>query len=186
VSKLPPILSIDDLATIFATRGLARYGGETVTQTDHALQCALLAEQAGERPETIVAALLHDFGHLVGGESLEKGATVQDEDDRHQFIGLPYLRQLFGDAVLAPIRLHVDAKRFLCTTEGDYWSGLSPASKLSLELQGGPFSPAEADAFTKQNYAQEAIRLRRYDDLAKVSARTTPTFFHFTKIIRTL
>ena len=82
-------------------------------------------------------------------------------------------RGLLPDAVLEPIRLHVDAKRYLCTMEPGYWETLSPASQHSLVLQGGPFTPKEAMQFAAQPFAQEAIRLRRYDDHAKVPGLVT-------------
>ena len=88
-------------------------------------------------------------------------------------MAIPFLRGLLPDAVLEPIRLHVDAKRYLCTMEPGYWETLSPASQHSLVLQGGPFTPEEAMQFAAQPFAQEAIRLRRYDDHAKVPGLVT-------------
>lgn len=85
--------------------------------------------------------------------------------------------------MLEPIRLHVDAKRYLCATEPGYWEGLSPASRHSLELQGGAYAESEAQVFMAQPYAAEAVRLRRYDDLAKVPQKVTPTLDHFLGIL---
>jgi len=92
---------------------------------------------------------------------------------------LPFLRPLFPDAVLEPIRLHVDAKRYLCLIDSGYWADLSPASQHSLELQGGIFDAAQAEAFMQQPFASEAVRLRRYDDLAKIPLTVTPPLSHF-------
>ena len=39
-----------------------QYGNEAVTQLEHALQCAELAEQHGKSDAFITAALLHDIG----------------------------------------------------------------------------------------------------------------------------
>jgi len=89
------------------------------------------------------------------------------------------LRGLFPDAVLEPIRLHVDAKRYLCRIDAGYWAELSPASQHSLELQGGIFDETQAEAFMQQPYAQEAVRLRRYDDLAKTPLKVVPALAHF-------
>jgi predicted HD phosphohydrolase len=86
---------------------------------------------------------------------------------------------LFPDAVLEPIRLHVDAKRYLCLIDSGYWADLSPASQHSLELQGGIFDAAQAEAFMQQPFASEAVRLRRYDDLAKIPLTVTPPLSHF-------
>ncbi|NMM81376.1 phosphohydrolase [Acidovorax sp. SRB_14] len=167
-------LSLDDVGHLLATRGGNQYGGEAVTQLEHALQCAQWAEKSGETPATVVAALLHDLGHLLapGGDSTQ-------HDDLHQYVAIPFLRGLLPDAVLEPIRLHVDAKRYLCATESGYWERLSSASQLSLHLQGGPFLPKEAMRFAAQPFAQEAIRLRRYDDLSKVSGAITLPLAHY-------
>lgn len=154
-------LSFDDIDHLLSTRGFHQYGREAVSQLEHALQCAQLAEQAGETPATIAAALLHDLGHLLapGGDTAE-----QDE----------------------PIRLHVDAKRYLCTMEPGYWETLSPASQHSLVLQGGVYTVPEAEHFARQPFAQEAIRLRRYDDHAKVPGPATPPLAHYLAITRAL
>ena len=139
-------LALNEVTGLLTQRGHTQYGMEAVSQLEHALQCAYLAEQAGETSETIVAALLHDFGHLLAAE--RDGLTDHDtgKDDLHQFIALPFLRKLFPSAVLEPIRLHVDAKRYLCATRPDYFAALSEDSKRSLALQGGIFSPGQADS----------------------------------------
>lgn len=167
-------LQMNDIAHLLATRGVNQYGREAVSQLEHALQCALLAERAGETPATTVASLLHDLGHL-----LAPGGDTAEQDDLHQYLALPFLRGLMPDAVLEPIRLHVDPKRYLCTVEPGYWESLSPASQHSLVLQGGPFSALEAERFATQPFAQEAIRLRRYDDHAKVPGLATPGLAHY-------
>ena len=172
-------LSIDDIVNLFETRGASQYGGEAVSQIEHALQCASLAEKSRAAPTLVTAALLHDLGHLLhelGDEPAAKGI-----DDVHQFIALPFLRKVFPEAVLAPIRLHVDAKRYLCAVEPGYWEALSPASKRSLELQGGTYSPAEAQVFMDQPYAQDGVHLRRWDDLAKTPGLATPDLAHFAR-----
>jgi phosphonate degradation associated HDIG domain protein len=156
---------ISEIIQLFGTKGADYYGSESITQLDHALQCAYFADQARASVELISACLLHDLGHLVSDRPHEIG---QDHDDVHQFLALPLLREIFNDAVLEPIRLHVDAKRYLCLTEPGYWSLLSPASKHSLEVQGGIYSAEEAKNFIVQPYAEDAVRLRRWDDRAKV------------------
>ncbi len=176
-------LDHSDLQHLLTTRGQSQYGREAVNQLEHALQCAQLAEQAGETPETIVAALLHDLGHLLAAQREGLADHGQDKDDLHQYIALPFLRDLLPDAVLEPIRLHVDAKRYLCATESGYWEALSLASKHSLELQGGAYSGPEAQVFMAQPYAAEAVRLRRYDDLAKVPQKATPPLDHYLGIL---
>jgi phosphonate degradation associated HDIG domain protein len=174
-------LTTSDLIQLFDQRASQQYGREAVSQLEHALQCAQLAEQAGETDETVVAALLHDVGHLISAENLNLADDRQERDDLHQYIALPFLRGVLPDAVLEPIRLHVDAKRYLCAAEPSYWDSLSLASKKSLELQGGSFTHDELDAFMAQPFAEEAVRLRRYDDLAKVPHKETPALSYFAK-----
>lgn len=172
-------LTLSDISALLLRRGHAQYGDEAVSQLQHALQCAFLAEQAGESPETIVAALLHDLGHLIVAERDDVDEADNSRDELHQFVVLPFLRGTFPEAVLAPIRLHVDAKRFLCATETGYEERLSRASKASLALQGGAFSADEATVFMTQKQAPVAVRLRRYDDLAKVQGWNGPELTHF-------
>jgi phosphonate degradation associated HDIG domain protein len=175
-------LTLDEVVTLFERRGRQQYGAEAVSQLEHALQCATLAQTAGEGPHMISACLLHDLGHLLrehDDDPFEHGV-----DDVHEYIALPFLRSLFDQVVLEPIRLHVDAKRYLCATEKDYWGGLSAASRRSLELQGGAFSPEEAQLFIGRAYADEALRLRRWDDQAKVVGQATPGLAHFVGVLR--
>ncbi|HKT54909.1 MAG TPA: HD domain-containing protein [Caulobacteraceae bacterium] len=153
--------SLKDVARLYAERGGLKYG-EDVTQLQHALQCATLAEEAGSAPSLIVAALLHDIAHLFVSE-----AEATETDDRHQEVGAQALSTLFGEAVTQPVALHVAAKRYLCFKEAGYWESLSAASKASLELQGGPFGADQAAAFEQQPYWREALVLRRYDDTGK-------------------
>jgi phosphonate degradation associated HDIG domain protein len=177
-------LKIDQITEIFQSHGAMQYGCEAVTQQQHALQCAHLAELAGASPELVSAALLHDFGHLLAAytlpRSIDKMASL---DDMHQYVAIPFLRGVFTDAVLEPIRLHVDAKRYLCFVDESYWASLSPASQRSLELQGGIFSSEEASAFAAQTHADDAVALRRWDDLAKKTDATTPEWQHYVKVL---
>ncbi len=177
------LYQLDEVFGLLKERGAQQYGREAVTQLDHALQCAHLAEQQGETAATITAALLHDIGHLVREARL---AGDPERDDLHQFIALPFLRGLFPEAVLQPIRLHVDAKRYLCHAETGYFDTLSPASVQSLKVQGGVFDAAEAKAFMEQPFAAEAVRLRRYDDLAKVPNAKVSGLAHFETLARTV
>jgi len=170
-------LSFADIEQLFADRGSERYAGEAVTQLEHALQCALLAEADGADDELVTAALLHDLGHLL--HDLGETPSLQGVDDVHQYRALPFLRGLFGDAVTLPIKLHVDAKRYLCATRSGYFTALSDDSKRSLGLQGGIFNDAQAEAFIAQPGAAEAVRLRVWDDLAKTAGLATPPLTHF-------
>lgn len=174
-------LTSAEIIRLFETRASSQYGREAVSQLEHALQCAQLAENAGETDATIVAALLHDVGHLIGAEKRGQPDDTQACDDLHQYIAMPFLRGLLPVAVLEPIRLHVDAKRYLCGAEQRYWATLSPASRRSLELQGGAYSQGELATFMAQPFAEEAVRLRRYDDLAKVPNKATPDLAYYEK-----
>ncbi|EJE48439.1 phosphonate degradation operons associated HDIG domain protein [Acidovorax sp. CF316] len=176
-------LTPHDIALLLTERGQKQYGREAVSQLDHALQCAHLAEGAGETPATVVAALLHDLGHLLAPAAAENEARAPRQDDLHQYAALPFLHGVLPDAVLEPIRMHVDAKRYLCAVDAGYWATLSPASQHSLGLQGGAYGAVEADRFASQPFAHEAIRLRRYDDLAKVPGRATPPLPHYLALL---
>ena len=168
---------IDRIFERFEIHGGRDYGSERVRQLEHALQCAALAEAEGASAALISAALLHDIGHLihaVGQRPAERGI-----DDRHEVLGAEWLEQWFSAAVSEPVRLHVPAKRYLTETDRGYFATLSPASVRSLELQGGPFSAREAAEFIGLPHASEAVRLRRWDEAAKVPGKATPCLKHF-------
>jgi phosphonate degradation associated HDIG domain protein len=171
------MLSIEDIESVFARRGAEQYSGEPVTQLEHALQSAALAEAEGADDELVTAALLHDLGHLL--QELGETPSLRGVDDVHQYAALPFLRGLFGERVLGGIRLHVDAKRYLCATRADYHDALSEDSKRSLKLQGGVFDAAQAEAFIAQPGAPDAVRLRLWDDRAKVAGLPTPPLSHY-------
>jgi [1-hydroxy-2-(trimethylamino)ethyl]phosphonate dioxygenase len=158
-------------------RADGRYGLHHVTQKQHALQAAWLAERDGHDSAMITAALLHDIGHLV--HDLGENPVEEGVDDRHEERGHEWLRTAFGPEVTEPVRLHVAAKRYLCATEADYFGKLSADSVRSLELQGGPMSEAEVAAFRALPHAQAAVQLRRYDEQAKVKGLETPAVAHF-------
>jgi phosphonate degradation associated HDIG domain protein len=155
------------------------YGDEQVTQLTHALQTAALAERDGAPPSLVAAALLHDVGHLLA-------KTRDGADDRHERIGGGLLERLFGPDIAEPVRLHVDAKRFLCATEPGYFARLSDASVRSLERQGGPFTPEEAERFAQRPFADAAVRLRRWDEQAKTRDASTPDIAHYAPLLRAL
>ncbi|WP_213954878.1 MULTISPECIES: phosphonate degradation HD-domain oxygenase [unclassified Variovorax] len=170
-------LSLTDIEALFARHGAATYSGEPVTQLQHALQTAWLAEQAGADDELVTAALLHDLGHLLNDQG--ESPTLRGIDDVHQYFALPFLRGVFGERVLGAIQWHVDAKRYLCATRPDYWQALSADSKRSLELQGGTFSAAQAREFIGRAHAADAVQVRLWDDLAKSPDLQTPPLGHY-------
>jgi len=174
---------VDRIMEIFEGKGDAAYFGEPVSQLEHALQTAYHAETQGAPPWLVVAALLHDIGHLL--HDMPEHVADTGIDARHEDLGHAWLAQHFGPEVTAPVRMHVDAKRYLCATDPEYLSRLSPASVQSLQLQGGPFTATEAHAFEQRPFAREAVRLRRWDDLAKIPGMRVPGLEHYRAIIET-
>ena len=171
------MLTIDEIEILFLERGHEQYAGEPVTQLQHALQTAHLAEQEGADDALVTAALLHDLGHLV--QDLGQTPTLRGLDDLHQYVALPFLRGLFPDRVLGAIQGHVDAKRWLCATREGYHAALSADSQRSLLLQGGIFTAAQAADWIVRPGASEAVRLRLWDDLAKAADAVTPPLAHY-------
>jgi phosphonate degradation associated HDIG domain protein len=169
------------IRSAFDRRGGETYG-EGVSQTDHALQAGWLAEQAAASQCLIVASLLHDIGHLI--HDLPEDIAEQGIDTEHESLGSAWLSRYFGPEVTEPVRLHVEAKRYLCVAEPGYFERLSEASVLSLKLQGGPLEAEEAKAFAAEPYAQAAVKLRHWDEEAKVVGMKTPGLAHFEPLIR--
>jgi len=173
-------LTVEEIRGLYREHGHVAYSGEPVTQLEHALQSGLLAEEAGADEALVAAAFLHDLGHLLNRQG--ETPSARGIDDLHQYYVLPFLRPLFADAGLEPIRLHVDAKRCLCRTDAGYFERLSPDSVRSLALQGGIFSE-EAAAFLQRPFAEAALRLRRWDDMAKEEGKVTPDLDHYMEIV---
>lgn len=155
---------IDDIFAIIQKFGDLSYG-EDVSQMQHILQCGHLARTDGASDALIAAALLHDVGQFL--DDAGNAAEQQGVDGRHETTGASYLADFFPPEVTEPVRLHVEAKRYLCAVERGYLESLSAASSLSLSLQGGVHSKWETRAFLALPAAGDAIRLRRYDDQGK-------------------
>lgn len=166
-------LTTDTIFDLMAERGTGRYGLSDVTQLEHALQSATLASRRQLGDELVIAALLHDVGHLLVGDDVNLAA--EGIDDRHEESAARALSSLYGPDVSEPIRLHVAAKRYLCGTNPDYYGKLSQDSKDSLALQGGPMSEAEIVDFDRLSHRAAALALRIIDDEAKVVGLVTPT-----------
>lgn len=145
---------------------------EPVTETEHALQCADLAIDAGAPDHLVVAALLHDIGRLLDSGAAP-GAIDDDADDRHHLTGARFLRRYFGPAVAVPVAHHVDAKRYLVTVDPAYLDTLSPASLRSLARQGGAYPEDCLAAAEARPRWSDGVTLRRWDDAAKVPGRST-------------
>ena len=175
-----PVVSLADIERLYAQHGGLAYG-EDVTQLEHALQCAALARAADAAPSLIVAALLHDIGHLF-----EQEADVADAvwDGRHEIHGARALGGLFGPAVCGPIALHVAAKRYLCFRDTASSNALSAASRRSLQLQGGIMDATAAAIFERQSWWREAVMLRRFDDAGKIDQPVALAFADFAPVLR--
>ena len=174
--------NLADIARLYATHGGLNYG-EGVTQIEHALQSAALAEAACCAPSLVAASLLHDIGHLFEEEAKVAGSTF---DGRHEASGAEALSGLFVESVWQPVALHVAAKRYLCFKDLHYYDALSPASQRSLALQGGPFTSTEACAFEGMDYWRDAVALRRFDDVGKREEISRRSFEDFTPLLHNL
>ena len=168
---------VDFIRDIFDRRGVESYLGESITMSQHMLQAAQNAEQAGEPGDVITAALLHDIGHFTS--EFPDDFVEQKIDTLHQHAGATILERFFQPAVSEPVRWHVDAKRYLCAVEPEYYSGLSDASVKTLKLQGGPFDQAQLREFESRPHYETALRVRRYDDMGKVPGKATPDIDYY-------
>lgn len=168
---------VDEIVRLFESKGQTAYHGEAISQTEHALQSAYQADAEGAPSALVIAALLHDVGHLLSsdGEDIARHGI----DGRHEDQGAAWLAQFFPAEVVDPIRLHVAAKRYLCAVDKEYHARLSPASALSLELQGGVMSRGEISEFEKLPQFEAALKLRHWDDRAKVPGWTVPGLEHY-------
>jgi phosphonate degradation associated HDIG domain protein len=172
---------VDEILAAFDQRGGSAYLGEPVSVLEHSLQTAFAAEQAGAAPSLVVAALLHDVGHLI--HRWPEDVADHGINSRHEDLACNWLSPYFGPEVTEPIRLHVAAKRYLCRVDPSYLRRLSPASIQSLGLQGGPLIEEEAEEFIHSPYSQQAILVRRWDDLAKIPGLATPALRHYRPLL---
>ncbi len=168
----------DAIVGLYERRGDADYD-EILSQTAHARQCGGLARDEGAPDELVVAAFLHDVGHLLTDEP--SGPPTRDR--RHEDAGARFLARWFPAEVTTPVRLHVAAKRYLCAVDRTYAAGLSAGSTRSLALQGGPMTGDEVAGFEREPGYRDAVALRRWDDLAKVPGAVAPTLDEFRALI---
>ena len=172
---------VDLIEDIFLRRGADSYLGERVTMSEHMLQAAQLAEAEDGSDAMIAAALLHDIGHYTNEfpeDALERGI-----DNHHDLAGGKLLEPFFPPEVTEPVRLHVATKRYLCAVDPGYFATLSPASVHTLGLQGGPMSPDEVREFERSPYRDLAVKVRLWDEAAKVKNRPTPPFSHYRPVL---
>jgi gamma-butyrobetaine dioxygenase len=175
----------ETIMTIYQSRGPEAYFGEAVSMTEHALQAAHFArlEDASER--LVLAALLHDIGHLIDAD-VPADIAAWTRDAAHELVGSRWLASRFGSAVSEPVRLHVPAKRYLCATQPEYLSRLSSASIATLRLQGGPMSASEVAQFEQEPFGEDAVRLRRWDDQGKLPGLATASLEDYRGLLEAL
>ncbi len=181
-STLSPQNIVTFLGDIFERRGGEEYLGEPVTMAEHMLQGAHFAEKAGEPDVIVVSALLHDIGHFTS----EFGTfSMDDTKDRlHEEAGAEVLEAYFPTLVTDCVRYHVAAKRYLCAVKPEYFKRLSEASIHSLNLQGGPMSDTEVEAFEKNPNLAEIIKVRYYDEAGKRGDLETKPFSHYAPMVQ--
>ena len=183
-TSLRPGTIVAFIADIFSRRGADSYLGEEVTMSEHMLQGALLAQQAGANDKLIAAVLLHDIGHYTN--EFPEDALDRGIDNHHDSAGAAVLEPYFPQTVVDCVRHHVAAKRYLCATDPDYFDRLSAASVHTLNLQGGPMTTDEVASFIKNSALEEIVQVRIWDDEGKVAGVATPQFDHFMPLLQRL
>ena len=174
---------IDQIFDLFERFG-GLYYGEDATQLQHALQVAELARRNGCSDALIAAALLHDVGQFI--DDAGNAAESRGIDAHHEIYGSSYLSAHFPREVTDPVRLHVAAKRYLCAIDPVYLKGLSRASAVSLELQGGPMSADEIRVFEAEPFFADAVTLRRFDDMGKHPSWRVPDLVSYRSLLQSL
>ena len=168
----------DRLLDAFAGSAARRYGGEPVTELAHSLQCAELARDAGADDELQLACLLHDVGRFAVDPRLifdrkDRAGGARPDAKGHHDVGADLIAPYVPERVAWLVRMHADAKRYLCAIEPAYWDTLTPGSRYTLTLQGGVMTPETVSSLTRHPWLADAVRLRRWDDLAKVPDQPT-------------
>lgn len=156
-----------DFIALFTVSKDRSYIGEPISQLEHALQAAHFATAAKVSEEEILAALLHDIGHLLDGDPLGHQGAFGIRD--HEKVGARFLKTKGApDMVCELVQSHVQTKRYLVFKSKNYRLKLSPASLSTFLLQGGPMTPQEAQKFERDPLFRAKVALRNFDDRSKV------------------
>jgi predicted HD phosphohydrolase len=178
----------DRLLAALAGSRARRYGEEVVSELEHALQCAELAREGSADEELQLACLLHDVGRYAIDQSLVadtlEAARVGPNARGHHEVGADLLQPWVPERVAWCVRMHADAKRYLCAIEPPYLDHLSPASRHTLRFQGGVMSADAAARFAQHRWAGDAVALRRWDDEAKVVGKRTRSLDEWAPLVR--
>jgi 2-amino-1-hydroxyethylphosphonate dioxygenase (glycine-forming) len=173
----------DEIFELYENYGGAEYAGEKVSQLEHMVQAAQLAEEQGYDEEVILAAFLHDVGHIseaAKGDNEMGGFGIKD----HEEIGAEFLRgKGFSKKVARLVESHVEAKRYLTIKDPAYYAQLSDASKKTLEYQGGPMTEDEAAAFEQYPLFDLIIKMRKWDEEAKIEHKPLPDLQHYRQLM---
>jgi len=165
---------VKEIFSLYEKFGKEDYIGEPVSQLEHMSQSAQLAEAEGYDEEVILAAFFHDIGHL-----LENTMPVKQMDGygvvNHEKLAGDYIRQKgFSEKIARLAESHVAAKRYLTFKFPEYYNKLSSASKITLHKQGGMMDEMEAGLFETDHLHQLFIKIREWDDKAKIKNLPLP------------
>ena len=181
----------DEILNLYEGYGGAEYAGEKVSQLEHMVQAAQLAEEQGYDEEVILAAFLHDIGHISEAAASDNGTPASDPHRMggfgikdHEELGAQFLREKgFSKKVVRLVESHVEAKRYLTVKDPAYYAQLSEASKKTLEFQGGPMTREEADAFEQYPLFPLIIQMRKWDEQAKIENKPLPDLQHYRQMM---
>jgi predicted HD phosphohydrolase len=179
----------DRLLEAFLGSAARLYGGEPVTELAHSLQCAELAREAGADEDLQLASLLHDVGRfavdpreILDQKDQTRGAAAGARG--HHEVGADLIAPWVPARVAWLVRMHAEAKRYPCATEPGYYDALTPGSRFTMTLQGGAMTTDDAARRAQHPWMADAVRLRRWDDLAKMPDKVTEPIEAWAPLLR--